>query len=74
MKRDVTAHHVVYRSQGGGDERENLTAPCAYCHLIAVHGGLMEVSGTAPDALRWVIGRRPLVVVVGREKMLSGAA
>jgi len=45
-----------------------MTAPCVYCHLIAVHGGLMEVSGSAPDALMWVIGRRPLVVVVGREK------
>ena len=73
MHRDVTAHHVLYRSQGGGDERENLTAPCMYCHLIAIHGGLMEVSGTAPDALRWIIGRRPLVVVVGREKLTRAA-
>jgi len=64
----VTAHHIRYRSHGGGEEGDNLTAPCGPCHLLGIHGGVMSVKGTAPDGLRWVIGRRPLMVVEGREK------
>jgi len=68
VRRDVTAHHVVYRSHGGGEEPGNLTSPCAFCHLLAIHAGLMSVRGTAPDRLLWLIGRRPLIAVEGREK------
>jgi HNH endonuclease len=47
------AHHVTYRSRGGGDEPENLVALCAAHHLVGVHGGYLRVSGRAPGALRW---------------------
>ena len=30
-------HHIVFRSQGGGDEAENLVALCRRCHNRA-HG------------------------------------
>ena len=46
-------HHVVHRSQGGGDDPGNLTAVCAPHHLRGIHGGLIRVSGTAPDSLVW---------------------
>ncbi|MFL5261704.1 MAG: HNH endonuclease, partial [Anaeromyxobacteraceae bacterium] len=50
------AHHVTYRSRGGGDEPANLVALCAAHHLVGVHGGYLRVSGQAPGALRWDVG------------------
>ncbi|MGA8891083.1 MAG: HNH endonuclease signature motif containing protein [Anaeromyxobacteraceae bacterium] len=57
----VHAHHVTWRSRGGGDEEENLVSLCAGHHLHGVHRGYVRVSGQAPDGLRWEIGeeRRP---------------
>jgi hypothetical protein len=46
-------HHVVLRSRGGTNRPENLTALCAPHHLRGIHGGLIRVSGTAPDGLVW---------------------
>jgi 5-methylcytosine-specific restriction endonuclease McrA len=52
------AHHVLYRSHGGGDEPENLVALCAAHHLHGVHRGYVRVHGRAPDGLRWELGAR----------------
>jgi hypothetical protein len=52
----VHAHHVVFRSRGGGDEPENLVALCAAHHLHGVHAGRVRVSGRAPHALTWELG------------------
>jgi hypothetical protein len=49
------AHHVVFRSRGGGDEQENQIALCAFHHLRCVHGGYLRAEGRAPE-LRWVLG------------------
>jgi hypothetical protein len=46
-------HHLVYRSHGGGNDPGNRTAICAPHHLRGIHGGLIRVSGTAPDKLVW---------------------
>ena len=46
-------HHLVHRSQGGGDGPGNLPPLCAPHHLRGVHGGKLRVSGTAPDHLVW---------------------
>ncbi|MBX3245904.1 MAG: hypothetical protein KF901_01840 [Myxococcales bacterium] len=64
--RNVTCHHVVFRAHQGGEELENLTSPCEFCHLDGVHGGRLRVQGRAPE-LRWEIGREPILVVEGRE-------
>jgi hypothetical protein len=53
----VHAHHVRRRSAGGSDEEWNLVALCAAHHLHGVHAGYIRVSGTAPDALIWELGR-----------------
>jgi hypothetical protein len=45
------AHHIVKRSQGGGDEPENLVSLCTRHHLRGVHGGWLRVTGRAPDRL-----------------------
>ena len=55
----VHAHHVDYRSHGGGDELENLVGVCAAHHLHGIHGGFVRVEGLAPDRLRWEFGVRP---------------
>jgi hypothetical protein len=55
-RRAAHAHHVTFRSQGGGDELENQASLCAFHHLRCVHGGFLRVTGRAPDALRWFLG------------------
>lgn len=50
------AHHVVYRSHGGGDELSNLTSTCAAHHLHGLHLGWIRVRGHAPHALVWELG------------------
>ena len=49
-------HHIVYRSQGGGNETENLVALCAAHHLRGVHGGYVTVQGRAGENLVWRFG------------------
>ncbi|MBX3248527.1 MAG: hypothetical protein KF901_15225 [Myxococcales bacterium] len=65
--RNVTCHHVRYRAHRGGDEPENLTSPCDFCHLEGEHEGRLRIRGEAPN-LRWEIGRTPIVIVEGRER------
>ncbi len=64
-RRDVTPHHVVFRSRGGGEERSNLVSLCTVCHLELVHGRRLELTGQAPGRLTWRLGR-DVVVVNGR--------
>ncbi len=52
-RRNCTPHHIIFRSQGGGDAPSNLVALCDRCHLSLVHGGHLRVTGLAPDALLW---------------------
>jgi hypothetical protein len=52
------AHHVDFRSRGGGDEPENLVGLCAFHHLRCIHGGWLRVAGRAPDALTWILRGR----------------
>src|SRR5512138_1287876 len=49
------AHHVEFKSHGGGDEEENLVGLCAFHHLRCIHGGWLRVTGRAPDALTWIL-------------------
>jgi len=51
--RNVTSHHVRFRSQGGGEERTNLLSLCERCHLDLVLGDKLRVSGHAPHGLTW---------------------
>jgi hypothetical protein len=65
-RRDVTPHHIRFRSHGGGDEDINLTSPCLWCHLQGVHEGRLEVTGHAP-VLKWRIAGH--TVVDGRTRL-----
>jgi hypothetical protein len=50
-QRNLHAHHVLFRSAGGGDDLANLTTLCAAHHQRCVHGGVIRISGRAPDRL-----------------------
>jgi hypothetical protein len=54
--RSTDEHHVLYRSQGGGDEPENKTGVCGYHHHRCLHAGFVKVWGRAPDGLTWLVG------------------
>ncbi len=54
------AHHVVFRSAGGGDADGNLVSLCAAHHLHAVHLGWIAVRGEAPGRLVWRMAAPPV--------------
>ncbi|HEX9637317.1 MAG TPA: HNH endonuclease, partial [Acidobacteriota bacterium] len=54
----LQAHHVIPRSQGGGNEDANLLTLCFWCHHHGVHGRKLRCAGRAPDDLAWAIGWR----------------
>ena len=68
-RRDVTPHHLRFRSAGGGDEDDNVVAVCMWCHLFGVHGGRIRAAGTA-ERIQWELGplTQPCVVVDGRQR------
>jgi len=68
-QRNVTLHHVKYRANGGTDAPENLTSPCAFCHLEGEHGGRLKIlpPGNNPT---WLLGRRPIMRIHRRERTL----
>ena len=57
-RRNLQAHHVVFRSAGGSDALENQTTLCAHHHHRGVHAGTVRILGTAPGALRFELGTR----------------
>ena len=71
-RRDVTPHHLQFRSAGGSDADDNVASVCAWCHLRGVHGGRIRALGTAAR-IHWELGpkRTPSVVVNGRERMVA---
>jgi hypothetical protein len=71
-RRDVTPHHLRFRSQGGGDEPANVAAVCSWCHLFGIHGGCIRARGTA-DHIRWELGPtgQPCLIVEGRQRVAA---
>ena len=68
-RRDVTPHHIQFRSAGGSDEDDNVAAVCTWCHLLGIHGGRIRAVGSA-HRIRWELGarRETCLVVDGRER------
>jgi len=71
-RRDVTPHHLQFRSAGGSDDDENIGSVCTWCHLLGVHGGRIRARGPA-SCIHWELGpvRSPCVVVHGRERVVA---
>jgi hypothetical protein len=51
------AHHITFRSAGGSNDRANQTGTCKPHHLHGIHAGYVRVTGHAPGALVWELGR-----------------
>jgi len=68
-RRDVTPHHLHFRSAGGSDEDHNVASLCTWCHLHGVHGGRIRARGPAHH-IRWELGPKgsPALIVQGRER------
>ncbi|MEO8185511.1 MAG: hypothetical protein ABI895_42430, partial [Deltaproteobacteria bacterium] len=68
-RRDVTPHHLRFRSAGGSDADDNMASLCTWCHLFGVHGGRIRATGSAGNIL-WELGAReaPCVRVQGRQR------
>lgn len=43
-RRDVTPHHLRFRSRGGDDSDQNLMSLCTWCHLEGIHRGQMSAA------------------------------
>jgi hypothetical protein len=55
-RRHLEVHHIVYRSHGGADDVTNEVTRCRFHHARGEHGGLAQVTGTAPLGLLWRLG------------------
>jgi hypothetical protein len=71
-RRDVTPHHLQFRSAGGSDADENMASLCTWCHLFGVHGGRIRATGSAAS-VRWELGPReaPVLRVAGRQRLAA---
>jgi hypothetical protein len=69
-RRDVTPHHLVFRSRGGGNEDENVASLCVWCHLHGVHEGRILAEPPA-SRIQWRIGRSGTLQVDGRILLAS---
>ena len=58
-RRNLHDHHVLFRSHGGGNTRENRVTVCAWHHLRGIHAGRVRAWGEAPDGITWELGVRP---------------
>jgi hypothetical protein len=50
--RNLQAHHIVYRSEGGRTALSNEVTVCDRCHAL-IHAGLLEVTGHPGQGLTW---------------------
>jgi hypothetical protein len=68
-RRNLHDHHLLFRSRGGGNARENRITICAAHHLHGIHAGRIRAGGEAPHAVTWELGvragRAPLLRLVG---------
>jgi hypothetical protein len=69
-RRDVTPHHLQFRSRGGGDEDENVASLCVWCHLQGVHEGRIAAEPPA-SRIRWRIGKSGTLRVEGRTRLTA---
>ena len=46
----------MFRSHGGGNERDNRVSVCAWHHLRGLHARRVRAWGKAPDDITWEIG------------------
>jgi hypothetical protein len=52
-RRNLQAHHIIFRSNGGSTSLPNEVAVCDTCHAM-LHKGLLEVRGSPYTGLEWI--------------------
>jgi len=52
-RRNLHDHHVMFRSRGGKNGRDNRVTVCAAHHLHGIHAGLIRARGRAPHDIVW---------------------
>ncbi len=57
-RRNLHDHHVLFRSRGGDNGRDNRVAVCAWHHLRGLHAATVRAHGRAPAGITWEIGTR----------------
>jgi len=74
-RRNLHDHHVLFRSRGGDNTRDNRVTVCAWHHLRGIHAGVVRAWGAAPDGLTWELGvragRRPLLRLASGDVYLA---
>jgi hypothetical protein len=55
-RRNLQEHHLLFRSQGGSNRRENRISICAWHHLRGIHTGVVRAHGDAAGEVRWHLG------------------
>jgi len=61
-KRNLSAHHVAWRTHGGKTELRNEISLCPTCHSL-VHEGIITVKGKAPHDIEWTRpDGKPLII------------
>jgi hypothetical protein len=77
-RRNLHDHHLLFRSRGGSNARQNRITVCVWHHLRGIHQGRVRARGTAPDAVTWQLGCRPgqaaLLTLQGDRYLEEGAA
>jgi hypothetical protein len=62
----LQVHHVVFRSQGGGDEDANLAVLCATHHMRSIHLGRLRCHALPDGLLAWEFAPDPLGAPLAR--------
>jgi hypothetical protein len=57
-RRNLHDHHVLFRSRGGDNGRDNRVAVCAWHHLRGLHAATIRAHGRAPTGITWEVGAR----------------
>jgi hypothetical protein len=55
-RQNLQEHHLLFRSQGGGNGRDNRVSICAWHHLRGIHKGVVRAHGEAGREIRWQLG------------------
>jgi hypothetical protein len=55
-RRELHDHHIVFRSRGGANSRDNRVTVCAWHHLRGLHARRVRAWGRAPDDITWEVG------------------
>jgi len=76
-RRNLHDHHLLFRSRGGDNTRDNRITVCAWHHLRGFHQCRVRAWGTAPDAITWQLGCRPgqpALLTLEGDRYVEGAA